>query len=94
MAIFLLASVFLIYGVFGFFLYRARFISSWASSESDLVTFALPFLLAVMANAGVFFFWMRPHSFGRVAWQLAVSFALAVVAWWLYMVCAVNTYGE
>jgi len=86
--------VFLIYGALGFILYRGRFISSWLSSESDLVTFALPFFCAVAANFGILYFWFRPHTFARTLGQIAISFVLAALAWWVYMVCAVNTYGE
>jgi hypothetical protein len=90
----LLAAVFLLYGVVGFMLYRGRVIPHWAFCQSDFVIFALPFLAAILANAGVLFFWMRPQSLARVARHLAISFALAVLAWLVYMVCAVNTYGE
>ena len=90
----LLAAVFLLYGVIGFMLYRGRVVPHWAFCQSDFVIFALPFLIAFLANAGVLFYWRRPQSVARVARHLAVSFALVALACWVYMVCAVNTYGE
>ena len=90
----LLVSVFVLYGAVGFLLYRGRCVSDWAFCESDLVIFALPFLLAFVANASILLFWLRPHSLARVAGLLSASFVLAALGWWAYMVCAVNTYGE
>lgn len=89
-----LALVFLIYGVFGFLLYRARFFSSWMSTDFDSVTFGLPFCCAVAANFGILYFWIRPHTFARELGLCAISFGLAAVAFWAYMICALNTYGE
>jgi hypothetical protein len=92
----LLASVFVLYGLVGFLLYRGRCVSHWPFCDSDLVIFALPFLLAFVTNAYVLFSssWLRPRSMARQVGLLLVSFILAFLSFWAYMVFAVNTYGE
>ncbi|MCX6894008.1 MAG: hypothetical protein NTZ16_00540 [Verrucomicrobia bacterium] len=92
----LLVSVFVLYGTVGFLLYRGRCISHWPFCNSDLVIFAVPFLSAFVAN-GFFLFssaWLRPRSVARQATLLFASFALAFLSFWIYMIFAVNTYGE
>jgi len=89
-----LATIFSLYGVVGFLLYRGRVIPHWGFCQSDLAIFGLPFLSAFFANAGVLFFLIRPLSSARAIRHLAVSFALTALACWIYMVCAVNMYGE
>ena len=86
----------MLYGVSGFLLYRGRWVSNWPIFYSDFVTFTVPFLSAIVANAYVLFSsgWLRPRSTARRVGLLLIGFILAFLSFWAYMVCALNTYGE
>ena len=91
---YLLASVFLLYCVVGFLLFRCRAVSLFVSCQSDVVIFALPFFVAAAINFSILFFWRRPSSLAGVARLFAISIGLAVLAWWIYMLFGVGIYGE
>src|SRR5207245_6566997 len=77
-------------------LYRGRVVSHWAICDSDLFVFEAPLLLAVVAYGAVLFSssWLCPRSALRSFGLLVISFVLAFLSTWCYMIFALNTYGS
>jgi hypothetical protein len=92
----LVFMVFLLHFAVGFALYRGRAVSRWPICDSDLVVFAGPFVLAVLAYGAVLFSssWLRPPSALRNLSLLAISLLLVLLSTWCYMFFALNTYGS
>ena len=92
----LVGLVFLFHSAIGFVLYRGRAVSHWPICDSDAVVFAAPFVLAAVAYGAVLFAssWLRPRSGLRSFALLSISFVLAFLSTWCYMIFALNTYGS
>lgn len=91
-SVLLVLAVFVAHVVVGVALYRGRVISKWPISDSDLVVFALPVILA----AAGYFAALRwtPWLHGRRSVRILAALGISFLSWWAYMLIALNSYGS
>ncbi len=85
----------IIYGFFGYFLYRGRVLTENKLLEYDFIVFFAPAILATLAN--MFALWSilsdKINSFARFGLVFVLSLGLAVLVAMIYFTVAFNLYG-
>lgn len=89
-----LITILVAHCLLGFLLYRSRVVSDWAITESDIVVFIIPFLLASFAYGCVLISLLSKFKgFSKIFMVCLLSLVLGTISFFTSITIAFNVYG-